>query len=120
MNLKQHFEKIKTWEKPIIVNFFERLSDNVPIGMRIIIEREELSDQQKVDAMMWLNEFQHEVNKIRKDAPKWDESEEHLETVEAWVRVVAMRNDKIIHSEIAFCVRDAFDGIMRRKIKLNQ
>ena len=65
MTLKEQLKEIEKWDIESKSIFFEKIGESIPIGVRLLVERDDLSAEQKNNAFRQLSEFHHEMNKIK-------------------------------------------------------
>lgn len=114
MTFKQQLQVIMNWSKTEQIALFNQISRNIPIGLRMILAREELSDKSKIEAIMWLNEFQHEINKVSLYDNKIISNSRDVSSMANYIKLIATKNDGLLKSELAFCINDAFEKLLRQ------
>ena len=113
MNFKQQLKIVKMWENNKKIIFLNKIAQNIPIGIRMIIAREELSSTEKVEAIQWINEFHHEINKISTANRNIIASDEDINILANYVKMLASKDNRIISAELEFCITDAFEQVNR-------
>ncbi len=111
MTLKEQLINVQEWSQGNKVRYFEFIADNVPIGVRMIMLRDEINDQQKIEALRLISEFQREIHQIR-DRFKGSNNElfQVKELFNFFVMYSKMEN-QLLTNEIAFCLQDAYERI---------
>lgn len=108
IKLVELLKEIEKWKLEDKSKFFEKIGESVPIGIRIIIGREEITEAQKIEALRLMNEFHNEMNKIKKSLTSTVGTKFGIERIYDYIKYIANQNEKLISSEIAFCINDAF------------
>ena len=52
---------INSWNERTSVFFYRLISSNITISIRVVLEDEKLSEQEKLEEIKWLNEFHHHL-----------------------------------------------------------
>lgn len=104
--------EVEQWGIEDKVKFFEKIIESVPIGMRMIIGRDEITAEQKVEALRLMNEFHREMNQTKKFLTLTVGYKFEIYQIYEYLRFVANREHRLISSELAFCIYDAF-GMMK-------
>ena len=108
IKLIELLKEIEKWKLEDKSKFFEKIGESVPIGIRIIIGREEITETQKIEALRLMNEFHNEMNKMKKSLLSTVGPKYRIERIYDYIKYMANKNEKLISSEIAFCINDAF------------
>ncbi len=116
MRLKQHLEEIETWTIDNKQSFFIHISRAVPIAMRMIMERSELNESNKIKAMKSLSEFQHFIDQRASMMKSVVGMKFNLQEMGGYFAEKAREEESLIFDEIAFCIQDAY-RIVKAKIK---
>ncbi len=103
--------KVKKLNSVKMRNYLEKLSHNIPIGIRLIYGRSELNCSKKLEAIKLLNEFQHEINKM-KISKEIFSTDNGIENFSEYVKRIANKSDRLVEQELFFCIDDAFDDIV--------
>ncbi len=111
MKLIDSLREVDKWSLKNKSLFFEKIGEGVPIGVRMIIERNEITELQKVQAVRLLSEFLHEMNKLKNSIISNVGYRYELYEVFEYIKFIADSKDKLVASEISFCIKEAFEAI---------
>ena len=120
IKLIEILKEVEDWSIEDKAKFFEKIGESVPIGIRIIVGREEISDTQKIEALRLINEFHHEMNKIKQSIFSTVGFKFQIKRIYDYIKFIANRNEKLIVSEISFCIKDAFRMMNFLEIRKNE
>lgn len=113
-------KEVDKWSLEDKSKFFEEIGESIPIGIRIIIGREEITETKKIEALRLMNEFHHEMNKIKKSLVSTVGAKFKIEEIYDYIKFRANLSSKLISSEIAFCIQDAFQKMNFQSIYKNE
>ena len=110
LNFKEQLTLLKKLNCDSQYSYFEKVSQNILIGIRIITNRIDLNEKSKIDAIIMLNEFGIEINNMKKDTTNLFEGVK-LEYLLNQVRKLSEEQNGIIQNELFFCLDDAFSQV---------
>lgn len=116
MKLNEIMISVSSWNQDNQSKYFDRVTQNVPIGIRMIFHRKELSDSQKLEGIKWINEFLHEMNKSKNFSKNILGTEKDAISMADYIKYIANKHGGLLRSEIAFCIEDAYKW-MKHKTK---
>jgi len=119
-NLLNHLQEVETWTLEYKVMYFKRIGEEMPIAVRIIVDNPDLNDSQKIKALKLISELHHEMNKIKNSLTSVVGHKFDLKSMLKYFLSMAKRNDKLIASEIAFCLENAFRYVTTQKVRKNE
>ena len=105
---------METWSLEDKTTFFEKIGENIPIGIRLIIQRDDLTESKKIEALALINEFHHEMNYVKKSLSLIVGAKFKVEEIYEYIKAVAKEKDKLISSEVAYCIKHAFEVVNQK------
>jgi len=118
--LKEQFQSIDELILDKKVEYFEKISENIPIAVRIIVDRDDISYEQKNEAFRLLSEFQHEINKIKNLIKSVVGFKFNLVRIAKYIKFAAEYKDSLIANEIAFCLKTAYKNVNFKNENYNE
>jgi hypothetical protein len=104
ITLKSIFNEGKFWSKSNQNQFLALISDNIIIGIRSILSNQTFSNEEKLDAIKWLNEFNHRINNLRLSTLKEDKIKNLVEHMKYYAE-----QNHITKSEIPAISQSAYN-----------
>ncbi len=89
--------------------FLMRISDNIYLGIRSILSFDNISNEEKLNAIKWLNEYHHRVNNLRNMPLK----ENRMERLINHMKFYAEQNE-LTKGEIAAIAQTAYNRMSNR------
>jgi len=120
MKLIEVLNEIDTWILEHKTKFFEKIGESVPIEIRAIIGRKDINENQKIEGIRLINEFHHEMNNIKQSLVLTAGTKYKISENYSYIKSMASRNDKLISSEIAFCIQRAYRVMNHQSIQRNE
>lgn len=109
MTLKQTIEEIKTWSITEQVEFCNRVTKNITIGVRSILSYNDVKESEKLEAIKWLNEFHHRIDNLKIEIKDVISSSNRIEE---HAKYYASKN-KLAGGEIAAIIRSSYEAKIR-------
>jgi len=113
-------KEIEGWSLEDKTKFFEKVGERVPIGMRQIFERTEITETQKIEALRLLNEFHHRMNQLKNDINLTVGEKFKIDKIYDYVKQMYNQNEQLISAEIAYCLQGAFEIMNLLSVRKNE
>ncbi|MES2734523.1 MAG: hypothetical protein V4714_22435 [Bacteroidota bacterium] len=111
--LEEMLETAEGWDKPFLIEFCDRISQNITISIRSIWADEEMKDRDKVEAIKWINEFHHRINNIRLDIKTRTNVTDRIQAIFENARDYAQENAHA-NAGISISLIDSFNLIQEK------
>lgn len=114
MTLKEILDTVSTWNGHGQIIFLEQISQHVVFGIRSVSGNDSLDNESKVEAMKFLNEFNHRIYNLKsgllRSSPNRTKS---IYTVAEYVKIYSELN-VITKGELAAIISGAYSFIERQ------
>ena len=113
MTLKETIENVKKWSIANQLEFCDKITFNITIGIRSILSYENKSDSEKTEAIKWINEFHHRIHNLKFEIKQVVSSVDKIKRIGEHANYYASQN-KIASGEIAAILKSSYESIIRK------
>ena len=113
MTLRETIEEVKKWSIANQIEFCDKITFNITIGIRSILSYEDETDSEKLEAIKWINEFHHRIDNLKFEIEKVVSSTDKIERIGEQAKYYASKN-RIASGEIAAILKSSYDAIDRK------
>jgi|GEM_PF-3637690 len=116
MKLKGTLKELGNLENQEKAIFFEYISEAVPIGIRILLDRQDLDDKEKLHSLMLINEFHHEMNKLKRMVRLNNDFQLDIEVLGEYIVQFSNKGEyHMISDEIGYCLKNATEKLFLKR-----